>query len=490
MQAMGCREVGLERAAFEAVPLLRAPEIAATIAWTQGAVAEALQRRLLELPLEDLSAQDLCHALVGLANGTVVPETAAKLALLMKHRGHELSLRSLLDFARALATLLRLLEGSERAVVAESFKETLPRLAAAMDSADGLVLTGLSRVAASLPEESQEALAFAKAVVAPQVEVLLEELRQDEKMECLELSAPLLHLDKEGYSKLLEYLARDGLRRLEPHRVLSMLEWVLEKNNSSASSSSLCPPFFDFGLQELATRDLTSTDTRRLARLSAQAPLVRPDILPVQALETVVENLEELALHLAGLAEVYLRLREEGQEARAAAVVQILEASAQRAPELLTPETCQSNAAFLGLSAFAQAACRYEAGAQQRLLLAGLQYLDVLCRARSASASGEPLSFQQAHIFATCLRGFCLGKEPLPAPAASLELLEDVMKDMRSRETKEAKLCLAMLEELRADPRCPPLLREASAQDRLRKSMAEAPVQKAPANLLRRIFGL
>ena len=166
-------------------------------------VTLALQKGLLKKcdALDELSAQDLCNAMVGLARSPMIlPEAAAKIVAAARGRCSELqSFRSMLDFSRAIGELMSVLEGPQRQLAADCFAETFPALISEAQKSFqnhdsiGLCLSGLARIAAALPKESSEAASFTKEVISPFAETILL-ICQDEDLQFLEIAAPLLQL--------------------------------------------------------------------------------------------------------------------------------------------------------------------------------------------------------------------------------------------------------------------------------------------------------
>ncbi|CAE7546081.1 unnamed protein product, partial [Symbiodinium pilosum] len=71
----------------------------------------------------------------------------------------------------------------------------------------GLCLSGLARLAASLPPQSAEAAALVSQVIGPNAEGLLSQC-QDEELVWLEVAGPLLRLEgQEAWASLLRQLA-------------------------------------------------------------------------------------------------------------------------------------------------------------------------------------------------------------------------------------------------------------------------------------------
>ena len=510
-------------------------------------VSVALQKCLLNKgeTLKELSAQDLCNAIVGLARSPLlVPDAAAVIAGVAQSRVSELSFPSLLDFSRAVAELAEALQGPQRQQVIECLRETFPTLASAAQSnlqSDfqqvGLCLSGLARIAGSLPEEASEV--FSKEVISRNKDQIFSAICQDDEMQLLEVAAPLLRLDSESWSGLLQYMALEGLPKLPAShesnsRFVSILEWIASKEGHLSF-----PPFFDFAFQELSQRVLSGTAIRKATSLLAKVHLERPDLLALCA--TAITNaaandaqsepaeFADVALDLSAMAGLYSRVKllkeqrnsnephqsnrsnhEKEQRVALEHMAQRFQVSGQIAQDLLTPQNSASDAAFLALSAFAQATCRNTNRtdsadqADTRTVQAGLNYLDVLC---TQLKSQTKLSMQQAHIFVTCMRGFCVkGPAPSPPPPSTIEVLEGVIQQCRDfADQKEARLCLAVLQELHSDPACPPILKSllgadgdpttdatTGARERLRASMASesAPTPSPNRGLLRRLFGL
>ncbi|CAK9050653.1 unnamed protein product [Durusdinium trenchii] len=514
-------------------------------------VALALQKSLLAKgeALGALSAQDLCNAVVGLARSPLlVPDAAIALASVARSRVSELSIPSLLDFSRALAELA-VVQGPQRNQLVECLHETFPLLARVASTSlqgdfdkVGLCLSGLSRLAANLPEES--AAAFAKEIISPAADQILDVVCQDEDMQLLEVGAPLLQLDKNAWTKLLRYLALEGLPKLPAtqesnSRFISILEWVASKDEQTLIES--CPPLFDFAFQELSRRreNLDAAAVRKATKLLANVHLERPDLLPSSAMAIAVHGaraeaqpaeLAEVALYLSAMANLYLRLSmmspassnkitnqdEQQHEPQGLALQQMAQSfvlSSRTAQDLLTSSNAASDAAFLALSAFAQATCRTSPNATvsvatqsaQLIEIAGLDYLEALCKVLQLNHAENTLSMQQAHIFVTCIRGF--GTKG-PPPSSILAVLEEVIQliqqSLLASDQKEVRLCLAVLQELQSDPACPPALKSLlgarmqssaepsnDARERLRASMAsESPPTPSPApGFLRRMFG-
>ncbi|CAE7808512.1 unnamed protein product [Symbiodinium sp. CCMP2592] len=359
------------------------------------------------------------------------------------------------------------------------------------------------------------------------------------------MAGPLLRLEgQEAWVSLLRQLALQslpGLPRGEEmaSRFISILQWV-----ASCDAQAACPPFFDFAFQELAHRvhELPRADIRHAAELLSQVHLERPDLLPsvASALARAVqppEELPEVALYLSTLAALYSRVAalpkseeassHEERQTALMALAEKLSGGAERVQDLLTPSTVAHDATFLALSAFAQAVCRPvdDAPAARELLLqAGLRLFDSLCQTWSSDGEepGEPrFSPQHVHIFITALRSFCVGKGSASPPASCLDVLQGVVKHtVASAADKEARLCLAVLQELAADPACPGSLKAilpgkeanevhsmqggepsgpgGTAQRRMRAAMAASPGSEGASfaregqerGFLRRMFGL
>jgi len=209
------------------------------------------------------------------------------------------------------------------------------------------------------------------------------------------------------------------------------------------------------------------------------------------------------------------------------ALAEKLSGGAERVQDLLTPSTVAHDATFLALSAFAQAVCRPVddvPAARELVLQAGLRLFDSLCQTWSSDREepGEPLfSPQHVHIFITALRSFCVGKGSASPPASCLDVLQGVVQHtVASAADKEARLCLAVLQELAADPACPGSLKAilpgkeanevhsmqggepsgpgGTAQRRMRAAMAASPGSEGAGfaregqerGFLRRMFGL
>ena len=513
-------------------------------------VAVALQKGLLKKneSLHALSAQDLCNAVVGMARSPVLlPDAAAAIATAACGRCGELrSFRSMLDFSRALGEVMGAVEGHQRQQVAQCLVGSFPVLALEVQSSFhsvepdrvGLCLSGLARIAATLPNEGSEATNFVTEVLSPSADSILLACQKD--LQFLEVGAPLLQLEAgEAWTKLLRYLALEGLQKLPDSqdstaRLISILEWVVSKEGHIA-----CPPFFDFAVQELSTRIgafATARDVRKAAKLLMSVHLERPDLLPASAaaiaktsIMVQPEELPEVALSLSAIAGLYLRVAplvgvskdDVGKKNKGNDEIDLLaqsfEMSSQTAEDLLSPTNSQSDAAFLALSAFAQA-CRHGDDSdpvRRRVVLSGMRLLDALCQAWTNSWSEKPelLSLQQAHIFVTCIRTFCIGKGAPPPPPSTLQVLEVVVQSIAAANHKDARLCLAVLNEIQGDPICPPLLKSlleaqgvkgdlgthveqtgqtADARERLRASMASSasPNPGRPGGgFLRRIFG-
>ncbi|OLP90696.1 hypothetical protein AK812_SmicGene27681 [Symbiodinium microadriaticum] len=349
-------------------------------------VAMALQKAMAERveTLKELSSQDLCNALVGLARSPLVlPDAAAAVAGTARGRAAELSPRSLWDFARALAELSAVLQGPQKQQVSSCLEATWPVLASSTEQTLrhelqddlGLCLAGLARLAAALPPQSEEASSFVSHVLRPNAQGLLNHC-QDEELRWLEMAGPLLRLEgQEAWISLLRQLALQslpGLPRGEEmaSRFVSILQWV-----ASCDAQAACPPFFDFAFQELRHRvhELPQADIRRAAELFSQVHLERPDLLPsaASALARAArppEELPEVALYLSTLAGLYSRVaalpkseEASSQEERRTALMALAEklsGGAATVQELLTPSTVAHDATFLALSAFAQAVCR------------------------------------------------------------------------------------------------------------------------------------
>lgn len=519
-------------------------------------VAVALQKGLLKKGkcLSALSAQDLCNAVVGLARSPlIVPDAVAAIATAARGRCSELRFRSLLDFSRAVGELMAAINGHQRQQVADCLAETFPILASEVQRSFqdgepdkvGLCLSGLVRIAATLPDEGSEAASFVREVISPSAENILL-VCQDDGLEFFEVAAPLLQLEGgEAWTKLLQYLALEGLQKLPDSqesisRLVSILEWAASKDGHIS-----CPPFFDFAVQELSQRMggalATPADVRKAAKLLMFVHLERPDLLPASAaaiaktsLMVQPTDLPEVALSLSAMAGLYLRIASLGtstadvQKHKAnesnddtAVLAGSLEVLSQTAQGLLGPTNSQSDAAFLALSAFAQA-CRHGNDSdpvRRRVVLSGVQLLDALCQAWTTAWNEKPelLSLQQAHIFVTCVRTFCIGKGAPAPPPSTLQVLDVVLQSITAANHKDARLCLAVLPEIHGDPICPPLLKslleaqgvkgekggegaegglrqtdqQPGARERLRASMASGSVasQSPQGGFLRRIFG-
>ncbi|CAE7610192.1 unnamed protein product [Symbiodinium microadriaticum] len=518
----------------------------------------ALQKAMAERveTLKELSSQDLCNALVGLARSPLVlPDAAAAVAGTARGRAAELSPRSLWDFARALAELSAVLQGPQKQQVSSCLEATWPVLASSTEQTLrhelqddlGLCLAGLARLAAALPPQSEEASSFVSHVLRPNAQGLLNHC-QDEELRWLEMAGPLLRLEgQEAWISLLRQLALQslpGLPRGEEmaSRFVSILQWV-----ASCDAQAACPPFFDFAFQELRHRvhELPQADIRRAAELFSQVHLERPDLLPsaASALARAArppEELPEVALYLSTLAGLYSRVaalpkseEASSQEERRTALMALAEklsGGAATVQELLTPSTVAHDATFLALSAFAQAVCRPVddvPAARELVLQAGLRLFDSLCHTWSTDTeeTGEPrFSPQHVHIFITALRSFCVGKGSASPPVSCLEVLQGVVQHTVASAAdgdKEARLCLAVLQELATDPACPGSLKAilpgleanevhsvqggepsgpgGTAQRRLRAAMAASPGSQGAGGFaregqergfLRRMFGL
>ncbi|CAE7838536.1 unnamed protein product [Symbiodinium necroappetens] len=263
-------------------------------------------------------------------------------------------------------------------------------------------------------------------------------------------------------------------------RFVSILQWV-----ASCDAQAACPPFFDFAFQELRHRvhELPQADIRRAAELFSQVHLERPDLLPsaASALARAArppEELPEVALYLSTLAGLYSRVaalpkseEASSQEERRTALMALAEklsGGAETVQDLLTPSTVAHDATFLALSAFAQAVCRPVddvPAARELVLQAGLRLFDSLCRLLmlvhevAGFGAGEPrFSPQHVHIFITALRSFCVGKGSASPPVSCLDVLQGVVQHTvasAADSDKEARLCLAVLQELATDPACP-----------------------------------
>lgn len=460
-------------------------------------VAVALQKGLLKKGkcLSALSAQDLCNAVVGLARSPlIVPDAVAAIATAARGRCSALRFRSLLDFSRAVGELMAAINGHQRQQVADCLAETFPILASEVQRTFqdgepdkvGLCLSGLVRIAATLPAEGSEAASFVREVISPSAEHMLL-VCQDEGLEFFEVAARLLQLEGgEAWTKLLQYLALEGLQKLPDSqesisRLVSILEWAASKDGHIS-----CPPFFDFAVQELSQRMgalATPADVRKAAKLLMSVHLERPDLLPASAaaiaktsLMVQPTDLPEVALSLSAMAGLYLRIASLGtstadvQKDKAnesnddtAVLAQSLEVLSRTAQDLLAPTNSQSEAAFLALSAFAQA-CRHGNDSdpvRRRVVLSGVQLLDALCQAWTTAWNEKPelISLQQAHIFVTCVRAFCIGKGAPAPPPSTLQVLDVVLQSITAANHKDARLCLAVLQEIHRDPICPPLLK-------------------------------
>lgn len=502
-------------------------------------VTLALQKGLLKKcdALDELSAQDLCNAMVGLARSPMIlPEAAAKIVAAARGRCSELqSFRSMLDFSRAIGELMSVLEGPQRQLAADCFAETFPALISEAQKSFqnhdsiGLCLSGLARIAAALPKESSEAASFTREVISPFAETILL-ICQDEDLQFLEIAAPLLQLENgDAWVKLLRYLAMEGFQKLPDSqestlRLISIIEWLASVASSqNGNVTTCCPPFFDFAIQELCQRisGLSQVPTapaavRRSAKVMSEVYLERPDLLPASAgvlarisILVSVEDLPEVALSLSAIASLYLRVASVGTSKDISKdsdditlLVRSLEVLSKTAQGLLSPTNSQSDAAFLALSAFAQASRHDGVDARRRVVTSGVQLLDTMCQLWTGSQA-QALTLQQAHIFVTCLRTFCIGHGAPSPPRSSLQVLEVVVESIAAVDHKDARLCVAVLQEMHADPQCPPVLKSLlgaqgvhgepalQARERLRASMAEGvAAQPAQGGFLRRIFGL
>lgn len=502
-------------------------------------VTLALQKGLLKKcdALDELSAQDLCNAMVGLARSPMIlPEAAAKIVAAARGRCSELqSFRSMLDFSRAIGELMSVLEGPQRQLAADCFAETFPHLISEAQKSFqnhdsiGLCLSGLARIAAALPKESSETASFTREVISPFAETILL-ICQDEDLQFLEIAAPLLQLENgDAWVKLLRYLAMEGFQKLPDSqestlRLISIIEWLASVASSqNGNVTTCCPPFFDFAIQELCQRisGLSQVPTapaavRRSAKVMSEVYLERPDLLPASAgvlarisILVSVVDLPEVALSLSAMASLYLRVASVGTSKDISKdsdditlLVRSLEVLSKTAQGLLSPTNSQSDAAFLALSAFAQASRHDGVDARRRVVTSGVQLLDAMCQVWTGSQA-QALTLQQAHIFVTCLRTFCIGNGAPSPPRSSLQVLEVVVESIAAVDHKDARLCVAVLQEMHADPQCPPVLKSLlgaqgvhgepalQARERLRASMAEGvAAQPAQGGFLRRIFGL
>ncbi|CAE8627814.1 unnamed protein product [Polarella glacialis] len=470
-----------------AVGLARSPFLMPEAA---SAVAAALSGRLAELPAPAL--WDLSRA-------------SAELLARLHGAG-----------AGAETAELRALLGEALPLLAASTQSALLALAPGAAGSSGgsaeavLVLSGLARLAAVFPPESAGAEALRIQILQPNSQALLAAACEDQTLERLELFGPLLCLaGGEAWAGLLRHLALEGLTRLQSGeenavRTVTILEWVAAADEREAAPPSAggalapaFPAFFDFAFEELLRRlpELPpgGPHLRRVVRLLGQAHLERPDLLGDMAAaaasaarsfeagpSSTPPRLSDIALQLSAFAALYVRLAgivsarssEEGQEALKS-LAAVFEESSAACQDLVLPKgdkgsqgsAAADDAACLALSAFAQAVCRSPASvapaARRRLIEAGLQLLDALCCNWSIVTKEKGLSPQQAQIFVTALRGFCAEKGAPPPPASSLELLDGLVSHASAAApvNREARLCLAVLGELAADPNCPASLR-------------------------------
>jgi hypothetical protein len=377
------------------------------------------------------------------------------------------------------------------------------------------LLVGLARLVTSLPigretSGKRASEAFVEQVLQPHAPNLLKMARQDS--EAYELSVPLLHAaGGTSWASFLAHLALEGLQRLpqEPagtERAIALTEVVA----STSEGRAAFPPFFDFALEEILRRlpDLQQNPRmlQQVVRIFSQVHLERPDFLgpAVPLLVSAASHVEDaeasdLSLRLSRFAALYARVVVDldvlgtnaqapaisGLQAALVSICSVFEVCGSALQELLSVETAvrqgsredgeqlraSCDAMCLALSAFTQVASRQSsigsssaaAGltpARQQLLARGSELLEA--SAAAWQRYGLQLSAPQTHIFVAAFRMLCMGPglpPPQPATLAALEGQRRALLERAMVGEREARLCLAVFEELGRDPACPEALR-------------------------------
>jgi len=429
------------------------------------------------------------------------------------------------------------------------------------------LLVGLARLLPSLSEQKKAAVLFMEQVLQPNASGLLEISREDP--DTYELTALLLRsVGGSAWAGFLAHLALEGLQRLpsDPsgtERVQALIEAVAATGEGRAAF----PPFFDFALEELLGRlpDLPP-DGRMLqqaVRILARVHFERPDFLglAVPTLVSAASRMEgaeasDLALRLSSFAALYARVAVEIDvlASRAPSTVDSLQAAlvsicsfyehcGVALQDLLAGQhegrdhghesLPSGDAICLALSAFTQVASRHPSSsyssnasitaARKELAARGSELLEA--SATAWQKYGLQLSAPQTHIFVAAFRTLCIGPGLAPPKSATLAALETQRRALLERAAvgdRDARLCLAVFEELGRDASCPEALRASfnvstsddaagpphSASNRLRQHMqaatatsgaawAKGPARAAPSdgkgpsrNFLQRLFGL
>eukprot|EP00933_Yihiella_yeosuensis_P082896 TRINITY_DN9691_c0_g1_i1.p1 TRINITY_DN9691_c0_g1~~TRINITY_DN9691_c0_g1_i1.p1 ORF type:complete len:741 (-),score=169.11 TRINITY_DN9691_c0_g1_i1:328-2502(-) len=453
----------------------------------------------------------------------LLPAAASAVAVAARGRLDTLSTTSpsLWDFSRAMSELLGRLghnpaQQEHREQIQTILSEAWPLLSIlshrtfaentsddVMSAEAALCLTGMARLGTAL-QPTSEIASFVEKLVGPNSTALLA-LATSGKADpsTLELVGPLLRLSpaKEAWEKYLQYLALDGLPAFpndeaSTDRVITMLEWLAATENSvqeGLRKASSFPAFFDFALEELTSRfeDLQVGHFRRVSKLLSEVHLERPehiDSMTLALLSGAQRNsasgsneplrVAPLALDLASFATLYVRLAsmaasssssvkedssEKGSASGLLALTETMKEAGKSIEELTAQGDASSSASWLALSAFAQAVLRTSPSTapkcRRQLVEAGLSLLDALCN--SSEKAEDDLNPEQAHIFVTALRGFCAEPGAPTPPASCHTLLRALLQQASTAQAgdREARLNLAVLSELAADPNCPPSLR-------------------------------
>eukprot|EP00928_Gymnodinium_smaydae_P032715 TRINITY_DN23622_c0_g1_i1.p1 TRINITY_DN23622_c0_g1~~TRINITY_DN23622_c0_g1_i1.p1 ORF type:complete len:663 (-),score=178.04 TRINITY_DN23622_c0_g1_i1:63-2030(-) len=482
------------------------PESGISFDSAAGKVSLALQKPLANASVvSELNLADLRAAALGVARSPeVLPEAAEAIVAAIGERvtaaasagGAEMPPRDLLDLAWTIVELRNRVQ-ERRAACEAVLSQMWPCVAGAVErsfasaaSSSAVCLPGLARIAAALAPDDPAVRDFATVVLQPNAKPLLAFVR--ENFEAFEPLSQLLRLaGKDVESSALQQVALEALPALPgglagAERLLVVAEWeaAVLARRSDGSEAPAFAPFFDFALEELLQRisDLSSKQLRRAAKLFAEVPLERPDLLSGAAATLAQaavarhsagvkgsDHLSDIALNLSAFAALFIRLANQTSASKEDlnAIAAVFDADGEAVEAAVREASFTSrreiDAACLALSGFAQVACKapetLDSSTQQRLLTSGVRLMDALCTAWTRSRI--ELAVPQAHILVTALRGFCARPGAPAPPLTAVELLRALVERAEAAPVadRDAQLRLAMLRELRADPRCPEELR-------------------------------